>query len=400
MSIAPRFIKSGEPIRKECADFTQWSILTPRPTPLPPPPATATVTLTPLPTQTQTPTVTPTPPLTTSGGPALLELHMSSATRGWGLTENQILITSDGGKRWVQVPLPGVTFDSSVSAYFISTKIAYFLAPIPGTKIGQLFATRDGGATWVITITPFTNAKLYFFNDNVGFALQTLSVANNLMTVAIYQTLDRGANWTQVFIHTANPDDKNLPAAGIKTGMSFIDTTQGFIGLRAQENSIGLYHTQDAGRTWTKQELPLPDGIGAEYQSTVWPPIFFPPNITDGILPVDFIAGASGASTRIFYLTHDAGMTWEKGGDFPDGTAYFFVDPQTGWVWGGHSLYATSDGAKTWTQIPASFNRSERASIIDFADSQNGWLATVDEKNILRLYHTTDGGGTWTAIIP
>jgi photosystem II stability/assembly factor-like uncharacterized protein len=279
-------------------------------------------------------------------------------------------------------------------------KIAYFLAPIPGTKIGQLFATRDGGATWVITITPFTNAKLYFFNDNVGFALQTLSVANNLMTVAIYQTLDRGANWTQVFIHTANPDDKNLPVAGIKTGMSFINTTQGFIGLRAQENSVGLYHAQDAGRTWTKQELPLPDGIGAEYQSTVWPPIFFPPNTTDGVLPVDFIVGASGASTRVFYLTHDAGMTWEKGGDFPDSTTYFFIDPKTGWVWDGHSLYTTSDGAKTWTQIPAGFNRSEHASIIDFVDSQNGWLATMDEKNILRLYNTTDGGGTWTAIIP
>lgn len=374
--------------------------LTPRPTPLPPPSATATITLTPFPTQTKTPTVTPTPPLTASGGPALLELHMFSATRGWGLTENQILITRNGGASWAQVPLPNATVTPSISAYFLSPEIAYFLAPIQGTVFGRLFATRDGGATWITTNTSFANAKLYFFDDNVGFAFQTLNVVDDQMSVAVYQTLDRGAKWLQVFANTANQGDKNLPVAGLKTGISFIDSSQGFIGLRAQENSIGLYRTADAGRTWTKQELPLPDGIGAEYQSTVWPPVFLPGNTTDGFLSVDFIAGASGASTRVFYMTHDAGVTWEKGGDVPDGGVYFFIDPQTGWVWGGNSLSTTSDGAKTWNQIPVAFNPGERASIIDFADPQNGWMATVDEKNVLRLYGSNDGGGTWTAIIP
>lgn len=369
------------------------------PTPLPPPPATSTATLTPLPTHTETPTVTPTPPLTASSGPALLELHMFSATRGWGMTENQILITSDGGSSWAQVPLPGVTVDSSVSAYFISQYIAYFFAPVPGGKIGQLFATRDSGATWEITPTPFANAKIYFVNDNVGFAFQTLSVVNNLMTVAIYQTLDRGVSWLQVFIHTANQGDKNLPVEGIKTGMSFIDPSQGFIGLRAQENGIGLYHALDGGRNWVKQELPVPDEVGSQYQSTVWSPSFLLGNDADGFLPVDFLAGASGASTRVFYLTHDAGVTWEKGGSLTDGAAYFFLDSQTGWAWSGHTIYSTIDGAATWQKIPVAFSPGERASIINFADSQNGWLVTVDAKNILRFYRTADGGGTWAAII-
>lgn len=372
-------------------------------TPTLPPPVpseTPIATLTPIPTITETPTTTPTPPLSTSQGPALLELRMFSTSRGWGRTENQILITNNGGLTWAQVPLPGVAVDSSVSTYFISPDIAYFFAPIPGAKIGQLFATRDGGATWQITVTPFTNAKLYFTNDNIGFAFQTLSVVNNLMTVAIYQSLDRGANWTQTFIHAENQGDTNLPVSGIKTGMSFIDPSRGFIGLLSQQNSIGFYRTGDSGRAWVKQELPLPDGIENDYESTVWAPFFLPANSNDGFLAIDFVDSASGASNRIFYLTHDGGQTWEKNTQFPEGAAYFFLDPQTGWAWSENTLYTTTDGAQTWNLLPAAFGPSERASIINFPDTLNGWLVTVDARNILRMYRTTDGGGTWTAIIP
>lgn len=326
--------------------------LTPTPPPGTPVPPTATITLTPTPTETPTPTPTSTPALT-ANGPALIELHMFTVLRGWGLTEDQILITHSSGIDWVQVPLPGSTFGPSVSSYFVNADIAYFLVPIPGTQISQLFNTRDGGATWQTTAAPFGSAKLYFSDDNIGFALQTIKTDNNLMSVAIYQTLNRGVTWIQVFIHAANPDDKNLPVEGIKTGMSFIDPSQGFIGLLAQENSVGLYHALDAGRTWAKQDVPLPDSLGSTYQSTVLPPFFFYGNALDGILPVDFQTTSSQTTTRVFYTTHDAGMTWEKGGEIQDCTAYFFADVQTGWAWGGQGIYATTDGAKTWQKIPA-----------------------------------------------
>ena len=372
--------------------------LTPTPPPGTPLPPTATITLTPTPTETPTPTPTSTPPLT-ANGPALIELHMFTTLRGWGLTEDQILITHSSGIDWVQVPLPGITFGPSVSSYFVNADIAYFLVPIPEKQISQLFNTRDGGATWQTTAAPFGSAKLYFPDDNTGFALQTIKIDNNLMSVAIYQTLDRGVTWTQVFIHAANADDKNLPITGIKTGMSFIDPSQGFIGLQAQENSVGLYHAQDAGRTWTKEEISVPDDLGGTYQSTVLPPFFFYGNTLDGVLPVDFQTADSDATTRVFYTTHDAGVTWQKGGEIQDCTAYFFADAQTGWAWGGQAIYATTDGANTWQKIPAAFNHSERARLIDFVNRQDGWLLTIDGKNVLRMYQTDDGGTTWIAII-
>lgn len=44
-------------------------------------------------------------------------------------------------------------------------------------------------------------------------------------------------------------------------------------------------------------------------------------------------------------------------------------------------------------------NHSERARLIDFVNRQDGWLLTIDGKNVLRMYQTDDGGITWIAII-
>jgi len=372
--------------------------LTPTPFHLPPS-ETPTITLTPTPTLTLMPTLTPTPPLTASNGPLLLELHMFGTQNGWGVTENMILSTRNGGQSWAQVPLPGATVDTSIGTFFYTADIAYFAVPIPNAQIGQFFATRDGGQTWNINPIPFSTGKFYFINDNNGFAFHTLSKTADMMTVSIYQTADRGATWNQVFIHKADLGDTNLPAAGIKSGMSFIDDSNGFIGLLSQQNSIGLYSAPDAGRTWVKQDLDLPAKLGA-YTSNVWPPIFFSGNGLDGFLPVDFLSADTGSSTRVFYATHDSGVTWTMVGSIPDGAACFFLNPQTGWAWGGHSIYFTSDGAQIWRQLPVAFSRSERATIIEFVDINNGWLVTVDTKNRLRTYRTNDSGATWTVIVP
>src|SRR5690349_7910027 len=84
--------------------------LEPTPPPLPTqvPSETPTITPTFTPTQTLTPTITPTQPLTALDGPALLKLYMSDAKAGWGVIDNAILSTRNGGVNWASVPLPGV----------------------------------------------------------------------------------------------------------------------------------------------------------------------------------------------------------------------------------------------------------------------------------------------------
>src|SRR5687768_7133304 len=171
----------------------EFSSLMPTPPPLPTrvPSETPTITPSPLPTQTQTPTITPTPPLAASDGPALLKLHMSDQKAGWGLIDNAVLSTRDGGLSWASVPLPGVTVDSSVGSFFYTADIAYFVVPVPNSHLGQFFATREGGQfpSWQINPVPFSTGELYFVDDNVGFVFQTLSQTTDIMTNAIYQTL-------------------------------------------------------------------------------------------------------------------------------------------------------------------------------------------------------------------
>jgi photosystem II stability/assembly factor-like uncharacterized protein len=78
-----------------------------------------------------------------------------------------------------------------------------------------------------------------------------------------------------------------------------------------------------------------------------------------------------------------------------------FEDNNNGWVtiyniiYGGAKLYKTTDGGNTWTAINNSVG-----GIYQFIDASNGWMVgnnirDIGEGNLNNIYHTTDGGLTW-----
>jgi len=78
----------------------------------------------------------------------------------------------------------------------------------------------------------------------------------------------------------------------------------------------------------------------------------------------------------------------------------FFVDEHVGWILRGEILNAllkTSDGGKTWTQLPTNLTqpRVEIASIW-FADHNRGWAAGAIRQQPT-IWETHDGGSSWTA---
>lgn len=367
----------------------------------PPPTPIPTATLTPIPpTATQVPTSTPIPPLNSPNGPPLSSIHMFTTLDGWGVISDSLLLTHDGGIRWFSVPIPGVTVSALTNFAFFSEKIAFVQAPAADGLGGQFLSTFDGGGTWQTIVVPFIHASLYFVDDNVGFAYQVLRVDAENMSIAIYQTLDRGLTWTQVFNHDEPQPEGNLPAAGMKNGVSFVDYSIGWTSVATQNlGQILFYRTEDSGRTWKLQELPLPENPGA-FNVKVLQPFFIKRNQIDGFLPIDFSLPDKSASNRIFYTTHDSGTTWTPGAPIPDGGAYTFFDAKTGWAWGKRGLYSTTDGAQTWLLMPVAFSRSERAIDINFIDATTGWLLTADAKNRVRLYSSHDGGGTWVIVNP
>jgi photosystem II stability/assembly factor-like uncharacterized protein len=91
----------------------------------------------------------------------------------------------------------------------------------------------------------------------------------------------------------------------------------------------------------------------------------------------------------------------------------FFRDAQTGWVVSSDSqseagsilkISKTTNGGSSWA-LPATLTASAGASgqaALSFVDSQQGWLLVQLESssnfNFGELYHTTDGGSTWTQL--
>jgi photosystem II stability/assembly factor-like uncharacterized protein len=377
----------------------QLGIATPPP-PVAPPTLTAAATLPP-PTAppTLTPTITPTPPLNSPNGPPLIAIHMFSQQRGWGVIENQLLSTTDGGVSWAGVPVPGGTFSGYNGAFFLDEKSAFILVPAPGGASGLLNFTADGGQTWESIPVPAAQGQVQFMpNTNLeGFIFQDLGITMDSMPVALYQTLDR-VNWLRTFAHDVPGQPVNgLPLTGIKNGVAFISNSSGWITGRNQSDSaIYLFHTGDAGRNWATVELSVPNDL-QNFPSESHPPVFFEGLI--GFLPVDFFT-AEGQGSRVFYYTSDGGATWMPRGRTPGGTVMKFVDASTGWTWAAGQLYFTSDGAQSWEKLPISLPAREQAIDLNFIDPRNGWMITRDTKSRVRLYRSQDGGNTWSVIIP
>ena len=360
--------------------------LAPAPAPLPPT-LTPTITHTPVPPGPMaTPTITPIPPLNSPTGPPLRSIHMFTIKDGWGLIDDALLVTHDGGVTWFSVPTPGGQVDKSTEAVFVNINIAYLVVPAADGKTGQIFHTTNGGGSWEVTPVPFVRGKLVLIGT-IGYFLETDSPSGT--DVSIYNTMD-GINWTKAV-------GISLPDARLITGFSFIGADRGWLGFASQPQKIVLYQTSDAAKSWSLQEIPAPENISSLITS-VQPPVFFTGYTENGLLPVDFISKDTGERNRVLYTTSDGGTTWSPGGSIPDGGAYTFIDVNTGWAWGNRGLYSTTDGAQTWLLLPGAFNRSEHATWVNFIDPVNGWLITVGQGSRVRLYRTTDGGNTWLLV--
>ncbi len=373
---------------------------TPTPTPAPTTPPTQTP-VPPSPTLTATPTQTPTPALSSSSGLVLRSLHLFTVYTGWALGEDGLYRTQDGGLSWQPLSVPDGQVGPSTSIYFRSDKEIRVLLPAPdGT--GLLDSTTDGGQTWTSAPAPQPDGVLTFSRDDetAGYIIHFGKETAGSQSVNIYQTLDSGQTWNlNLTVDPLHPGTDNLPFAGKKTGASFDGAVIGWIsGFQPVTNDIYLYQTNDAARTWRKLALDIPASLG-DISAVPFPPVFV--DDQNGFIRVDLNpTSPQGQPASVFYASPDGGKTWAQVSQLPLVSATDFLDAQTGWAWSGQRLYATSDGAHTWTVLPTALGVSERASDIDFVDVNNGWMLTLDSGNHVRLYRTNSGGGTWTALIP
>ena len=161
-----------------------------------------------------------------------------------------------------------------------------------------------------------------------------------------------------------------------------------------------VIRTTDSGRTWKR--IPIPESNALDFRDVEVLP--------DGTLLLMSIG--SGNASRIL-RSSDSGNTWRTVLSNQDATGFFdgmtfhpdglrgvlFGDP----VKGRLDLYHTRDGGLTWSRAPAEQRPAVQKDEYGFAASGTGialhgrhiWIATGG--SIARIFHSADAGMSWTA---
>lgn len=334
--------------------------------------------------------------------PELIKIQFINALDGWGITETQIVRTNDGGITWYNVTPPELTeVGYSVEWFVLDNDHVWLQKPDDANYpfSGFQFRTTDGGLNWSKIDVPYSGADISFLDANNGWALADLGVGAGSNAVAVYQTTDGGATWTQKYTNDPNRDGSSdsLPLGGLKSGIAPLNMQTAWVyGVVYAPGTSYLYRTDDGGATWSHISLPFPTGfenadVGIEQMAFVLP--------SRAYLKMRAFADASNL---IIYTSNDAGNTWSLTPMMiPGGGDADFLSASEMLIYNRDQFYVTRDAAATWNVISPDIKFGDAYSSMDFVNASTGYLITQDPTtNHRSLYRTDDGGSTWFPVIP
>jgi photosystem II stability/assembly factor-like uncharacterized protein len=254
----------------------------------------------------------------------------------------------------------------------------------------------------------FAVAQITFVDAMHGWILADVDTGHGEQGVDIVRTTDGGLTWAKIASAADQPGA--LPLAGEKFGLTFRDTTTGWVvqgdSLDPSPRLHGVFQTHDGGATWQPAPiLPWPAALAntpalVEFGRL---PAFISPQV--GVLRVLLVSLATGdVADTVMYVTDDGGTTWSPTTPLPAdaGTTSYddvtsLLNPSTWWiVASAHGtstlLCQTSDGGRHWASwMPGT--PFTGVTVLDFVSSTQGWA--IGSAGLLR---TTDEGRTWTIL--
>ena len=279
-------------------------------------------------------------------GVAANDATFVDARSGWAVGDSGTLFaTRDGGTSWVQV-LVGAS-DDLRHVRFADVRRGY---AVGGTA---LLITTDGGASWQRIASPSLPGGL---QDLAAPSMATLVAlaAPAGSASGIWVSADGGGSWRQSF----------AAAAGLSLSqLLFTSPTSGWAC-----GTAGLFHSADGGQSWTPLDLHL-----AQYQMLA----ALPPD-TLAIGGVAATTGGQWAAT--IERSGDSGAIWSATGLRPvalpaeAAVHALAVSPDGGLVAAGASLYEGAGGA-TWIRQSLPKGEGPAVSTVGYRDGQPYALA-------------------------
>jgi photosystem II stability/assembly factor-like uncharacterized protein len=257
---------------------------------------------------------------------------------------------------------------------------------------GTFLRTMDGGVTWHVRVVQGA-AELDFrgvraLDQNTAWLLSSGPGDKS----RIYKTTDGGANWKRL--------KTNADATGFWDALAFWDARRGVVLGDPVDGHFVILTTDDGGETWTRRQTPPAlSGEGAFAASNSCLTLQERREVWFGT------GGISGA--RVFH-SQDAGQTWTVSstplGKGSAGTGLFslaFADSPHGVAVGGdyqkpsdtqENIALTSDDGRTWTAPTGAHPNGYRSSVV-YVGARRVWIAAGTSGSDI----SHDGGQTWTA---
>lgn len=280
---------------------------------------------------------------------------------------------------------------------FVDEKLGWYV-----NGYGNIYHTKDGGLTWKKQL----EQKGTFFRC-IGFADSLLGFAGTVGTdyfpgvtdtIPLYKTIDGGKTWKPV--DYSGPIVKGLCAIDIvKT--PFIN--HGKIDYKIHVYAVGrvgspafLLTSHDNGMTWSSR--PVKKG------KMLFDIDMF--NEKEGIACSADNADLTQSHALILRTTN-GGKTWKKvytsKRNYETTWKVHFSSKDTGYATiqsynpdptiNQQHIIKTTDGGKTWLELPLVQDSKARPFGIGFIDNLHGFVGTMNVG-----YETRDGGNTWHAV--
>jgi photosystem II stability/assembly factor-like uncharacterized protein len=358
---------------------------------------------------------------------SVLDLHMYGADDGWAWSGgDNILHTNSGVQHWTVVP-PPIGSDSIVEVAWVNADSARVLAIYRGvlddverTYPLTTWITDNGGATWTRGVTfnllletaqaPDTTTDLHFVDPLHGWFFDTQDATVGA-PIIILRTVDGGIHWAAISKTPATGSAARgaLPVTCEKYGLTFLNSTTGWVAGGCLNAPPFFYVTHNGGATWSPQAIDCGENCYLD-----------PPQFTS---PLDgYMTGQLGL--EMLFVTRDGGKTWQPRPN-PPASNLDFIDATHGFTLGLNGndnpaaiLWRTDDGGTTWSEAPhGAIHGTEPTDIgqLDFIGPTTGWdvsLYITSGGGLLtngqtpypvpapELWQTKDAGTTWTQVTP